>query len=89
MSSVATGTLDRPLSIAPMMDWTDRHDRYFLRLVTRRALLYTEMITTAATASACWVTTRRNTPWHCSWAGRCRATWRPVPGSPKTPASMR
>ena len=48
MSSVATGTVDRPLSIAPMMDWTDRHDRYFLRLVTRRALLYTEMITTAA-----------------------------------------
>ncbi len=36
------------LSIAPMMDWTDRHDRYFLRLITRRALLYTEMITTAA-----------------------------------------
>jgi tRNA-dihydrouridine synthase A len=39
---------DRAFSIAPMMDWTDRHDRYFLRLITRRALLYTEMVTSAA-----------------------------------------
>jgi tRNA-dihydrouridine synthase A len=31
-----------------MMDWTDRHDRYFLRLITRRAVLYTEMVTTGA-----------------------------------------
>ncbi len=36
------------LSVAPMMDWTDRHDRYFLRLITRHARLYTEMITTGA-----------------------------------------
>ena len=36
------------ISVAPMMDWTDRHDRYFLRLVTRRALLYTEMLTSGA-----------------------------------------
>ncbi|HEX7776587.1 MAG TPA: tRNA dihydrouridine(20/20a) synthase DusA [Parvibaculum sp.] len=36
------------LSIAPMMDWTDRHDRFFLRLITRHALLYTEMVTTGA-----------------------------------------
>ncbi|MDR3499527.1 MAG: tRNA dihydrouridine(20/20a) synthase DusA [Parvibaculum sp.] len=35
-------------SIAPMMDWTDRHDRFFLRLITRRSLLYTEMLTTGA-----------------------------------------
>lgn len=41
-------SLDRRLSIAPMMDWTDRFDRYFLRLITRRAILYTEMITTGA-----------------------------------------
>jgi tRNA-dihydrouridine synthase A len=34
--------------VAPMMDWTDRHDRYFLRLISRRARLYTEMITTGA-----------------------------------------
>jgi tRNA-dihydrouridine synthase A len=31
-----------------MMDWTDRHDRYFLRLITRRTRLYTEMVTTGA-----------------------------------------
>jgi len=31
-----------------MMDWTDRHDRFFLRLITRHALLYTEMVTTGA-----------------------------------------
>jgi tRNA-dihydrouridine synthase A len=37
-----------PLSIAPMMDRTDRHYRYFMRQITRRTLLYTEMITSAA-----------------------------------------
>ena len=36
------------LSVAPMMDWTDRHCRYFHRLLTRRARLYTEMVTTGA-----------------------------------------
>ena len=36
------------LCIAPMMDWTDRHCRYFHRLLSRRALLYTEMVTTGA-----------------------------------------
>ncbi|MCU7959635.1 MAG: tRNA dihydrouridine(20/20a) synthase DusA [gamma proteobacterium symbiont of Bathyaustriella thionipta] len=36
------------LSVAPMLDWTDRFERYFLRLISRRVLLYTEMITTAA-----------------------------------------
>lgn len=35
-------------SIAPMLDWTDRHCRYFHRLLTQEALLYTEMITTGA-----------------------------------------
>jgi tRNA-dihydrouridine synthase A len=39
---------DGRISVAPMMDWTDRHDRYFLRLISRRALLYTEMVTTGA-----------------------------------------
>ncbi len=38
----------RRLSVAPMMDWTDRHCRFFHRLLTRHALLYTEMITTGA-----------------------------------------
>ena len=37
-----------PLSVAPMMDRTDRHYRYFIRQITRRTLLYTEMITSAA-----------------------------------------
>ena len=36
------------LSVAPMMGWTDRHCRYFHRLLTRRTLLYTEMLTTGA-----------------------------------------
>jgi tRNA-dihydrouridine synthase A len=36
------------LCVAPMMDWTDRHCRYFLRQVSSRARLYTEMITTGA-----------------------------------------
>jgi tRNA-dihydrouridine synthase A len=40
--------MDRAFSIAPMMDWTDRHCRFFHRLLTRRALIYTEMITTGA-----------------------------------------
>jgi tRNA-dihydrouridine synthase A len=40
--------LDRRLSVAPMMDRTDRHCRYFLRQLSARALLYTEMIPTGA-----------------------------------------
>jgi len=36
------------LCVAPMMDWTDRHCRYFHRLLSRRARLYTEMVTTGA-----------------------------------------
>ena len=36
------------LSVAPMMDWTDRHCRYFHRLLTQHTLLYTEMVTTGA-----------------------------------------
>lgn len=37
-----------PVSIAPMMDYTDRHFRYFMRQITKKTLLYTEMITTQA-----------------------------------------
>ena len=36
------------VSVAPMMDWTDKHCRYFHRLLSRHALLYTEMVTTGA-----------------------------------------
>ncbi|MDN3522539.1 tRNA dihydrouridine(20/20a) synthase DusA [Halomonas ramblicola] len=40
--------LDRTFSVAPMMDWTTRDYRAFARTLTRRALLYTEMVTTGA-----------------------------------------
>ena len=40
--------LQRRISIAPMLDWTDKNCRYFLRLISHHALLYTEMITTGA-----------------------------------------
>jgi tRNA-dihydrouridine synthase A len=40
--------VDRRISVAPMMDWTDRHCRYFLRGFSPDTLLYTEMITTGA-----------------------------------------
>ena len=36
------------ISVAPMLDWTDRHCRYFHRLLSKRARLYTEMVTTGA-----------------------------------------
>src|SRR5262245_24204505 len=40
--------LERRIAVAPMMDWTDRHCRFFLRQFSPHALLYTEMITAAA-----------------------------------------
>ncbi len=40
--------MNRKFSVAPMLDWTDRHERYFLRLISENTLLYTEMITTGA-----------------------------------------
>lgn len=40
--------IDHTFCVAPMMDWTDRHDRVFLRQFSRCALLYTEMVTAAA-----------------------------------------
>ena len=40
--------LDRTFMVAPMMDWTDRHCRYFHRQLSEHALLYTEMVTTGA-----------------------------------------
>ena len=39
---------EKTLAVAPMMDWTDRHCRYFLRLISKRTKLYTEMVTTGA-----------------------------------------
>jgi tRNA-dihydrouridine synthase A len=40
--------IDRTLAVAPMLDRTDRHQRYFMRLVAPRTLLYTEMVTSGA-----------------------------------------
>jgi tRNA-dihydrouridine synthase A len=49
MQSIAeTGLLDRRISVAPMMDWTDTHCRYVHRLFSPHALLYTEMIVSTA-----------------------------------------
>jgi len=40
--------MNRKVSVAPMMDCTDRHERYFLRLISKNVLLYTEMIVSEA-----------------------------------------
>ncbi len=40
--------LDHRFSVAPMLDWTDRHCRYFYRIMSKHAVLYTEMVTTGA-----------------------------------------
>jgi tRNA-dihydrouridine synthase A len=40
--------LNRLISVAPMLHWTDRHERFFLRQITHHSLLYTEMVTTGA-----------------------------------------
>lgn len=45
---IETSPIIYPVSIAPMMDYTDRHFRYFMRQVTKKTLLYTEMITALA-----------------------------------------
>src|SRR5437867_1024200 len=46
--SMTMKRLSHKFCVAPMMDWTDRHCRAFHRLLTRHALLYTEMVTAAA-----------------------------------------
>ena len=38
--------MKRTISVAPMMDCTDRHDRFFLRLISKNVMLYTEMVAT-------------------------------------------
>jgi len=47
-TSEITNATKYPVSIAPMMDCTDRHYRYMMRFLTRQTLLYTEMVTTGA-----------------------------------------
>ena len=46
--AITPSTVSRRFSVAPMMDWTDRHCRYFRRQLSQHALLYTEMVTTGA-----------------------------------------
>ena len=41
-------SLNRKFCVAPMMRYTDMHERFFLRLITKKAVLYTEMIATGA-----------------------------------------
>lgn len=45
---IMPSVINRTFSIAPMLDWTDRHYRYFARIMSAQALLYTEMVTTGA-----------------------------------------
>lgn len=45
---MVSNKVNRTFCVAPMMDWTDRHCRYFHRLISQHALLYTEMVTTGA-----------------------------------------
>jgi tRNA-dihydrouridine synthase A len=45
---MASNTNSHRFCVAPMMEWTDRHCRYFLRLISKRTLLYTEMVTVDA-----------------------------------------
>ena len=44
----STSYKKRKTAVAPLLDWTDRHCRYFHRLISRHTWLYTEMVTTAA-----------------------------------------
>ena len=48
MAHAANKQVPCRIAVAPMMDWTDRHCRYFMRLLSPSALLYTEMVTAAA-----------------------------------------
>ena len=63
-------------SIAPMMEWTDRHCRFFHRLLTRRALIYTEMVTSGAILHGdrerLLDSIRRSIRWRCSLAAPTR-----------------
>ncbi len=48
VAGIAPAVIDHRFSIAPMLDWTDKHCRYFHRLLSQHAVLYTEMVTTGA-----------------------------------------
>jgi len=84
---------EKIFAVAPMMDWTDRHCRAFHRTLTRRALLYTEMVTTGAILHGdldhLLGSTPANIRWRCSSAVRSRATWPRLRGSARTGAMTR
>ena len=48
MSALPEVTVNHKFSVAPMLDWTDKHCRYFHRQLSKHAVLYTEMVTTGA-----------------------------------------
>ncbi len=45
---MVNSAFEKTFSVAPMMEWTDRHCRFFHRILSRRAILYTEMVTSGA-----------------------------------------
>ncbi|WP_274051222.1 tRNA dihydrouridine(20/20a) synthase DusA [Thalassomonas haliotis] len=46
--NIPSNSISHKLSVAPMLDWTDRHCRYFYRVMSKKTVLYTEMVTTGA-----------------------------------------
>ncbi|VTO16877.1 tRNA dihydrouridine synthase A [Klebsiella variicola] len=75
-----------------MLDWTDRHCRYFLRLLSRHTLLYTEMVTTGRLFTAkviIWPIAKKSTRLLCSSAAAIRRPWRSARSWQKRVATMR
>lgn len=85
--------LSRRFSVAPMMDWTDRHCRFFLRQLSRHALLYTEMVTTGALIHGDRERFLRYSecehPLALQLVAATRRTWRPARRWPKNTAMTR
>jgi tRNA-dihydrouridine synthase A len=91
-------TPDRRLCVAPMMDWTDRHCRYFHRMLAPSALLFTEMVTTGAVLHGdrnrllaynpeehpLALQLGRSIRWPCSSAAATPPSWPAAPESPRT-----
>lgn len=94
-NTVSTGSRASRLnrfSIAPMLDWTDRHCRYFLRQLTSQTLLYTEMVTTGAILHGkgdYLAYSEEEHSWHCSSAVATRKRWRSVPNWQNSAAMMK
>jgi tRNA-dihydrouridine synthase len=83
--------LDRRFTVAPMMDWTDRHCRAFHRVLTRRAVLYTEMAVDQAVIHGdaprlIGFDRLRASRSRSSWAGLIPRFWRKPRKSPRASA---